>query len=155
MSLEKIISYSKVRDVKDPAFGTTGSAGFDVFVPRDLGDNSITIYPKKSVKIPTGLHFNIPDGYALIFFNKSGIASKKSLVLGACVIDSDYQGEVIVNLHNIGEDMQVLFPDDPISQLILLETPNVVLEQTPMSELYQQTTSRGAGGFGSTFQTKG
>jgi len=148
------LNYSKVRDVKSPQFGTDGSAGFDVFIPYEFKQ---TLFDKnKSVKVPTGLKFNIPDGYVLIFFNKSGIASKKSLVLGACVIDSDYQGEVIVNLHNIGEEeFVVLNGGDPIAQLIMYELPKVHLNEVSVDNLYKEVTNRGEGGFGSTFKVEG
>jgi len=147
------LNYSKVRDVASPQFGTNGSAGFDVFIPNEF--KYVEFHPNESVKVPTGLKFNIPDGYVLIFFNKSGIASKKSLVLGACVIDSDYQGEVIVNLHNIGQSSVVLNAGDPIAQLIMYELPKVNLKEVLIDNLYKEVTDRGEGGFGSTFEVKG
>ncbi len=149
----KTLSYSKIRDVKSPQFGTSGSAGFDVFIPNDV--DKILFNPNESVKVPTGLKFNIPKNHVLIFFNKSGIASKKSLVLGACVIDSDYQGEVIVNLHNIGKEETTLSGGDPIAQLIMYELPSVHLKEVSVDILYDETSNRGEGGFGSTFEVKG
>jgi dUTP pyrophosphatase len=149
-----ILKYSKIRDVKSPSIGSEHSVGIDVFIPDEFG--SIVFPPKRSIMVPTGLKFNIPHGYALIFYNKSGIAAKKNLILGACVIDSDYQGEVVVNLHNIGEHPVTLSAGDPISQLLIKQVikMNLVEEEDP-SKLYTETTQRGEGGFGSTFQVKG
>lgn len=149
----KPLCYSKIRDVKSPQFGTDGSAGFDVFIPNEIEE--VVFHPNQSVKVPTGLKFNIPKNHVLIFFNKSGIASKKSLVLGACVIDSDYQGEVIVNLHNIGTEVVSLLGGDPIAQLIMYELPKVRLTELNIESLYSSVTDRGDGGFGSTFEVKG
>lgn len=151
--MDGIIKYSKIREVKSPSMGTPNSAGIDVFIPNEF--EKIEFLPNVSVKVPTGLKFNIPEGYALIFYNKSGIASKKNLVLGACVIDSDYQGEVIVNLHNIGTETQTLIGGDPISQLLIKKVLKMDLIETDFTELYDKPTERGEGGFGSTFEVRG
>ena len=111
------LKFSKIRDVKSPLYSTVGSAGIDIFMPDD--SKKIKIEPGQTALIPSGLKFNIPSNYVLVAFNRSSIASKKMLIVGACVIDSDYQGEVFVNLSNIGNYYQELNPGDKLIQLIL------------------------------------
>ena len=91
---------SKVRDVKLPVRGTDKSAGIDFFIPNDFV--SQTILPGESVCIPSGIKANVPNGFALVVFNKSGVALKRSLAVGACVIDEDYQGEIHLHVYNFG-----------------------------------------------------
>lgn len=86
-------------------------------------------------------------------FNKSGVASKKSLLIGAQVIDAGYSGEVHIDLHNVGNADISIKPDDKVIQGIMLP----IITPTPMKvnedELYKDILSpsdRGAGGFGST-----
>ena len=104
------LKYCKVREVKSPCRAHATDAGIDFFVPTDLteadmapkfettGDKveveikdgkiaAFILKPNESVLIPSGIHVNIPDGYALIYMNKSGIASKKNLHIGACLVD--------------------------------------------------------------------
>jgi len=78
-----VIEFVKVKDVKSPNRGTSLSAGLDFYVPNDY--TTLTIEPNKSVLIPSGIHVKMDPEYVLIAFNKSGIASKKSLIIGACV----------------------------------------------------------------------
>ena len=76
---------SKVREVKTPTRGTPQSAGIDFYVPNDYTGH--TLVPGSKAFIPSGIKANVPDGHALIAFNKSGVALKKSLFIGACVVD--------------------------------------------------------------------
>ena len=85
---------AKIRNVKTPTRGTNGSAGIDFYVPDDYPDSLCTIPPGDRFFIPSGIKANVPEGYALIAMNKSGVALKKGLMVGACVVDSDYQGEI-------------------------------------------------------------
>ena len=145
-----IIEYVKVRDVKSPVRGTSLSAGLDFYVPNDY--NTVTIEPNKSVLIPSGIHVKMDPEYVLIAFNKSGVASKKSLVIGAQVIDADYEGEVHINLHNVGSETQTLNPGDKVTQFILLKT-NLAnpVEYFNLESLYSESKSeRDTNGFGST-----
>lgn len=142
------LKFSKIRDVKSPLYSTIGSAGIDIFMPND--SKKIKIEPGQTTLIPSGLKFNIPPNYVLVAFNRSSIASKKMLIVGACVIDSDYQGEVFVNLSNIGNYYQELNPGDKLIQLILLPAPQINLEEKEVSHLYDTATERGESGFGST-----
>ena len=89
---------AKVRNVKTPTRGTVGSAGIDFYIPNDYPANLCTVNPGERFFIPSGIKANVPEGYALIAMNKSGVALKKSLMVGACVVDSDYQGEIHLHL---------------------------------------------------------
>lgn len=144
-----MLKYVKVRDVKDPNRGTPLSAGIDFFVPND--HNLIIIEPQRDVLIASGIHVKIPADHVLIAFNKSGIAVKKGLVVGACVIDEDYQGEIHIHLTNSGDTVQTVKPGDKIVQFLLLpvalDTPK---EVSCLELLYNEITQRGSGGFGST-----
>lgn len=77
------LKFSKVREVKSPSVGSSGSAGIDFFIPEDFDSKTMNI--GDSILIPAGIKLNIPENSALIAFNKSGIATKKGLSVGACV----------------------------------------------------------------------
>jgi dUTP pyrophosphatase len=147
-----MIQFKKVRDVKSPTRGTNGSAGLDFYIPENFnGGNVYQLDPNKSVNIPSGIHIKFPRGYALVAFNKSGISTKKELVVGACVIDSDYQGEIHLHLINVSALTQFLSPGDKITQFLLLPAPPCSVEEVDtLEELYPEETERGMGGFGST-----
>ena len=70
---------AKIRNVKTPRRGTEGSAGIDFFVPDDYPQNLCSIRPGERFFIPSGIKANVPTGYALIAFNKSGVALKKGI----------------------------------------------------------------------------
>lgn len=142
------MNYTKIRDVKDPSRGTEGSAGIDFFVPNDQSE--IILKPGQSCNIPSGIKVLIPYGNAGIFFNKSGVAIK-GLMVGACVVDSDYRGEVHLNLHNVSKLDICIKPGQKIVQMLVQPVVmNSVLEMT--NDVYNLycNTSRGTGGFGST-----
>jgi dUTP pyrophosphatase len=140
----------KIRDVKTPNRGTSQSAGLDLFVPNNF--TPLTLKPGQSVLIPSGIKFNVPEGHALVAFNKSGIAAKKNLLVGACVIDEDYCGEVHIDLKNVGEKEVEINPGEKIIQLLCLKVNYVSIEEVSSEEeLYRgKTSERGEGGFGST-----
>jgi dUTP pyrophosphatase len=144
------MKFLKIRDVKDPSRGTSQSAGIDLYIPNDFKES--TILPGRSILIPSGLKINVPENHAFIAFNKSGVATKKGLQVGACVIDEDYQGEVHIHLANIGDIGQVVKPGDKIIQCVLLpvvyESVEIVLNEEDLWE--GKVTERGEGGFGST-----
>ena len=139
---------SKIRDVKTPTRANNTDAGIDFFVPEDIQMKRIT--PGESCLIPSGVKVNVPEGFALVAFNKSGVAVKKSLHVGACVVDNGYQGEVHINLTNVGEYEQVINPGDKIVQFVLLPLGPHHVNLVPENELYPAESARGAGGFGST-----
>ena len=138
---------SRIKNVKLPERGTPQSAGLDFFIPNDL---TVSIHPGKSVLIPSGIKANIPEGYALIAFNKSGISTKKESIVGACVCDEDYQGEIHIHLMNVGSTMQTFEPGQKAAQFILVPVLYDTVEEVDEDELFAELTQRGAGGFGST-----
>ena len=140
----------KCKQVKTPTRGTNQSAGIDFFVPDTC--HRIAIMPGQGVNIPSGIHVKIPKGYALIAMNKSGVAVKKGLQVGACVIDEDYQGEIHLHLVNIGNQMMYIEPGEKIVQMLLIPVSYDGIELcSSLEDLYGgETTERGSGGFGST-----
>lgn len=142
------IQIQKVREVKTPTRGTSNSAGIDLYLPDNYISVPTPIEPGESLFIPSGIKVRIPDGYALIAFNKSGVAVKQGFHVGAQVIDSDYDGEVHINVTNVSGDVQTIVPKQKIIQLILL--PIILAEVEELSELPSRDTERGEGGFGST-----
>ena len=146
--------FTKVRDVRNPERGTARSAGIDFFVPEDLiqGGLYIHIQPNGNALIPSGIKVEVPKGYALVMFNKSGVASKFGLLVGACVIDEDYQGEVHLDLHNTSAREVVIRPGMKIAQGLLLKLhEDFSLVEAEEGELWHgEVTERGTGGFGST-----
>jgi dUTP pyrophosphatase len=144
------MKFYKLRDVKSPTRGTSLSAGIDLYVPNDFEET--WLYPGKSVLIPAGLKTNVPEGHAFIAFNKSGVATKKGLVVGACVIDEDYQGEIHIHLINSGTTPTKIEPGDKIIQCVLVPVNYESVELVNSEEeLWNgKVTERGSGGFGST-----
>ena len=138
---------SKVRDVKTPARGTPESAGIDFYIPE--GETRY-INPNSSVLIPSGIKAKVPKGHALIAFNKSGVAVKKNLIVGACVVDEDYQGEIHLHIMNVGDKPIVVNAGDKITQFVLLPVFYDNVEVVEINNLYDENTIRGDGGFGST-----
>lgn len=151
--------FTKTRPVKSPVRGTAESAGIDFFVPDDFQETSVR--PGYPILIPSGIKCAYPPGYALILFNKSGIATKYKLTSLACVCDSDYQGEVHISLINVGKDPVTISPGMKIAQFILvpiaLAQPTELDSEDSLWDTWSQMTGRqhasserGDGGFGST-----
>jgi dUTP pyrophosphatase len=136
-----------------PTKAHKSDCGHDVyFCPSETENQEIHVSPGESKLFSTGLKFNFPSGYCVEIKNRSGMASKKSLLVGACIIDPSYTGTVFVNLHNVGLRGQTIHAGDKIAQLICYAIQNEMelMEVTP--DKYQQLTEqsiRGAGGFGS------
>ena len=98
-----LLEYDRIRrDAKPPTRGHPSDAGLDVYYcPESMEFGTIEMAPGQSMLFATGLRFGIPHGYMLEVKNRSSMASKRSLIVGARVIDSGYDGEVFINLHNI------------------------------------------------------
>ena len=144
------LKLAKVRPVKTPIRGTDGSAGIDFFVPDNYPDNLCTIEPGERYFIPSGIKANVPPGYALIAMNKSGVSLKKSLMVGACVVDSDYQGEIHLHLINTGCEPANISPGDKLVQFLLMPVDHGHVEMVDEADLFENESERGSGGFGST-----
>jgi len=150
-----ILRYNKVRAwAKPPQRANPSDAGADLFYCPVGGDSSgVVIGEGKSVLIPTGLKIEVPHGYMLEIKNKSGIASRKKLVVGACVVDSGYNGEVFVNLHNIGNEPQKIRNGEKVAQAVLIPVVHCRFVESH-AELYAEPgvtiSNRGDGALGST-----
>lgn len=129
-----------------PAYGTPGSAGLDL---RACLDAPLVIEPGATHLIPTGLAIHIADpGYAAVILPRSGLGHKHGIVLGNLVglIDSDYQGPLMVSAWNRSSQAYTLAPMERLAQLVVLPIAHV---QFDLVEEFD-TSARGAGGFGST-----
>jgi deoxyuridine 5'-triphosphate nucleotidohydrolase len=173
------IKFLKTREVKSPTRVNQTDAGIDFYVPeftleflkdlfnknpqlKDLKmmnlleDKELILLPQQRILIPSGIHCQMFDNdRALIAFNKSGVSSKLGLVVGACVVDFDYQGEIHLNLINTGNEDVKIFAGMKILQFI--ETPvfnsDIIVEENKTNkEFYEKETSRGQSGFGDSGQ---
>jgi dUTP pyrophosphatase len=129
-----------------PAYATPGSAGLDL---RACLDAPVPLAPGQTVLIPTGLAIHIADaGLAAMILPRSGLGHKHGIVLGNLVglIDSDYQGQLMVSCWNRGQDNFVIQPMERIAQLVIVP---VVQAQFRVVDSFD-ASARGAGGFGST-----
>jgi dUTP pyrophosphatase len=132
-----------------PAYATQGSAGLDL---RACIDEAITIEAGATVLIPTGLAIHVANpGYCAMILPRSGMGHKNGIVLGNLVglIDSDYQGQLMVSTWNRGQQAFTLQPMERLAQLIIVPVMQVgfnVVEEFDS----EKESQRGAGGFGST-----
>lgn len=149
-----ILEYQRVRpDVHPPTRSNPSDAGLDVYYsPPDGADAVISAGGNHLMR--TGLKFGVPHGYMLQVMNRSSVASKRNLVVGAHCIDSGYDGEVFIDLHNVGTEEQVIEVGTKIAQVVLVPVvPFKAYELSPESELYWYPISisdRGEGALGST-----
>ena len=128
-----------------PAYETAGSAGMDL---RAAVDAPLTLHPGERALVPTGLVFELPEGYEAQVRPRSGLAFKHGIT---CLntpgtIDSDYRGEVKVLLVNLGEDAFDIARGMRIAQMVVAPVVQVRIEERSLAS----ETNRGAGGFGST-----
>jgi dUTP pyrophosphatase len=129
-----------------PAYATAGSAGLDL---RACIEHVLTLEPGKTELIPTGMAIHLADpGYAALILPRSGLGHKHGIVLGNLVglIDSDYQGQLLVSCWNRSKEPFILNPMERIAQLVIVPVAQAsfsVVDEFDASE-------RGEGGFGST-----
>lgn len=159
------MKFAKIRDVKSPEYGTPGSAGIDFFVPNDFGIKALL--PGCDMLIPSGIKVAIPTGYMLMGADKSGIATTDKackainrkpksqafpspIIIGAKIIDEDYQGEIHIHLINVGKDTVYIRQGMKIAQFILVPVRYEALEETTEFLLHEGISERGEGSFGST-----
>ena len=140
----KILNNSINSDIPMPTYATEGSAALDL---RACIDNKIELLPKNTILVPTGLAFYIQDkDYAGIILPRSGLGHKHGIILGNSVglIDSDYQGELMVSLFNNSNNVFIINPGDRIAQFMLI--PVISIEYEFVDDF--NATSRSSGGFG-------
>ena len=149
-----IIEYHRVHmNAHPPSRSNPSDAGLDVyFSPKE--QKPVTIQPGESTILPTGLKFGVPHGYMLEVKNRSSVAAKRSLIVGACVVDSGYDGELFVNLHNIGTEEQIIEPHAKIAQVVMVPVVSFRAMETSNPDLYGwypiTISERGDGALGST-----
>ncbi|MGY1489505.1 dUTP diphosphatase [Methylobacillus pratensis] len=129
-----------------PSYATPGSAGLDL---RACIEHTQTLAPGETIMIPTGMAIHLADPhYAALILPRSGLGHKHGIVLGNLVglIDSDYQGQLLVSCWNRGKESFILNPLERIAQLVIV--PVVQASFNIVDDF--QASERGAGGFGST-----
>ena len=132
-----------------PTYATAGSAGLDL---RACIEAPLTLAPGHAELVPTGLAIHLDDpGLAAVLLPRSGLGHRHGIVLGNLVglIDSDYQGPVMVSLWNRGSSVYPVTPGERIAQLVVVPVVQVALEVVDSFE----ASARGAGGFGSSGRT--
>ena len=143
--LDVKILYSRIKD-QLPDYSTPGSAGLDL---RACIEAAETIEPGQTILVPTGFAINIQDPkYAAVILPRSGLGHKHGIVLGNLVglIDSDYQGQIMVSVWNRSAEAFELAPMERIAQLVIIPVEQVAFNLVDDFD----DSSRGSGGFGST-----
>lgn len=160
--METIFKFQRLRDVKIPS-RSFDAAGWDFYVPDNwdiiapgVGKRSPlepeweskTIGPNESLLIPSGLRIRLWPGWALKFENKSGNAMR-GLVVGATLVDPDYQGEIHLHVWNVSKEQLTIKQGDKLLQAMFIQVNNVALHETT-GQLFPEPSARAGNGFGST-----
>lgn len=127
-------------EAKLPTRAHHDDAGLDIYCC-----DAITIPPRTTVKIPTGIAYEVPDGYCIFAWDKGSLGSKGIKTLGG-VLDSGYRGELFIPIHNLNDVPYVFESGDKVAQMVIQKVELWEVEET--DELSE--TKRGTGGFGST-----
>ncbi|MEY3997221.1 MAG: dUTP diphosphatase [Betaproteobacteria bacterium] len=146
MKLDVKILDARLREAM-PAYATAGSAGLDL---RACLDEPLTLAPNAWQLVPTGMAMHLKDpAYAALILPRSGLGHKHGIVLGNLVglIDSDYQGQLMVSAWNRSEVAFTIEPMERIAQLVIVP---VVQAQFHVVDEFTQASERGEGGYGST-----
>lgn len=137
----KILAKKLDPDAKIPSYAHPGDAGMDLYSLED-----ITIDSGGRISCRTGFAMQIPQGYAGLIWDKSGIAANNGIKTMAGVVDSGYRGEIKTVLVNLGKEAYNIKKGDKIAQMLIQKVENLeIVEVEKLDE-----TSRGEGGFGST-----
>lgn len=174
------MKYAVTESVKKPQGRRGEDAGIDLFVPDNWNNGQpYKLYVGEQVNIPSGIKFDIPEGYELQIENKSGVSTKKGVTRGATICDHSYRGVVHINLHKgvigkedfidingecipqaevTGDDRRsklnyfytTITPGEKIAQAILFKISDEPITEIPLAEYDTVETVRGAGAFGST-----
>lgn len=126
-----------------PTYGSTGAACFDLYA-----DDTVVVGPGRAATVKTSLTFDIPEGFVMLVYSRSGHGFKSGVRLanGTGVIDSDYKGEVMVRLQNDSRETFMVTLGDRVAQAMLLPVEGFALVET--NDI--GTSERGTKGFGST-----
>ena len=142
----KYVSSKIGREIAPPFYATGGSAGMDLSA---CIEGPVTLKPGEKVVIPTGIAIQLPSNESVaLIFARSGLGIKRGITMsnGVGVIDSDYTGEIMCGLINLGDEDYTVQPGDRIAQMVFM--PIAIASLVPVTEL--QSTERGTGGLGST-----
>lgn len=145
MKMDVRILDARLRDTL-PAYATPGSAGLDL---RACIDTPLTLRPGETQLVATGMAIHLADpGYCALILPRSGLGHKHGIVLGNLVglIDSDYQGQLMVSAWNRGDQPFELVPMERLAQLVIVPVVQATFNLVDAFE----SSERGAGGFGST-----
>lgn len=140
IKIKKLTATAKI-----PTRGSEKAAGFDLYADIEA---PITIHPHETEKISSGVAVQPPEGYFGLLMARSGLATKKNLVLrtGCSAMDEDYRGPYIVPLYNDSDYPKTVNPDERIAQVVFI--PYFTGDEQVVAEL--DDSDRGKGGFGST-----
>lgn len=148
MKLDVKVMDQRLREML-PSYATPGSAGLDL---RACLDQALTLQANAWQLLPTGMAIHLKDpNYAALILPRSGLGHKHGIVLGNLVglIDSDYQGQLMVSAWNRSDVAFTIEPMERIAQLVIVP---VVQAQFNLVDAFDVATERGAGGYGSTGQ---
>lgn len=137
----------KTKMVKTPVRGTGASAGIDFFVPKGFGQK---VPVRGSALIPSGVKVKVPKGMMLMAANKSGVCVRHGLIVGASIVDEDYQGEIHMHVINTSDVAVVIEDGDKLIQFILVPVSYDTVEEVSEIDWSDVSDERGEGGFGST-----
>ncbi|HBQ44095.1 MAG TPA: dUTP diphosphatase [Thiomicrospira sp.] len=143
----KILDKRLGNEIELPKYGTEGSAGLDL---RACLDENLILEPGETILIPTGMAIHLEDpGYAAMLLPRSGLGHENGIVLGNLVglIDSDYQGPLMVSCWNRGDKPYTIEVGTRIAQMVIVP---VLQAEFSLVEEFGDATERGEGGFGHT-----
>lgn len=137
-----IVKFKRLaREAMMPMYATKGAACFDLYSAE-----RVTVRAQDMQPVSTGIAVEVPEGYALMLYSRSGHGVKRiSLANSVGVVDSDYRGEIKALIKNDGFFAMDVFPGDRIAQGMIIPVQQVMFEEGELSD-----TTRGSGGFGST-----
>jgi len=143
----KILDSRLGKEIELPHYGTSGSAGLDL---RACIEETLVLEPGQTVLIPTGMAIHLDDpGFAAMLLPRSGLGHKHGIVLGNLVglIDSDYQGPLMVSCWNRGDSPYSIEVGERIAQMVIVPVIQPIFEEV---DDFGLSTERGEGGFGHT-----
>jgi dUTP pyrophosphatase len=148
--LDGAVNIFRVRDnARLPERAHATDAGMDFFF-APVDGVAVRVEPGQTTVLETGVKVQVPDGCMLQIMNKSGIATKRQLITGACVVDEGYDGEIFINLQNIGRDIQYIEPGQKLAQGVFVKILKPELLEINRDSIYGRKTARGVGSLGST-----
>ena len=144
------VKIKKVREnTKLPTRAYDDDAGLDFYYCPEI-EHPMIVRPMGNAMIPTGFSIEVPEGYMLEVKNKSGVAAQKHLLVGSCVVDRGYTGEIFVNLNNVGTSVQLIQPGQKIAQGVFVKIAKPELINIGPDESLYENSERQEGSLGST-----